>query len=277
MKQVLQSLRNGNTLVEDVPCPMVKPGHVLIRTHKTLVSVGTEKMLLDFGKANFIQKARQQPDKVRMVLDKVKTDGLMPTYESIRNKLDQPIAMGYCNVGTVIAVGDGVTEFKLGDRVASNGNHAEVVTVPKNLCALVPETVSDEDAAFTVISSIALQGIRLVDPAFGEQVVVIGLGLVGLLTVQLLRANGCQVIGADFDAERIRLAESFGALGVNLAKGEDPVTVALRETQGRGVDAVIIAASTTSNEPMRQAATMLRNPCTDYKYEEQLLHFNRAD
>lgn len=258
MKQVLQSLRDGNTLVEDVPCPMVKPGHLLIRTHKTLVSVGTEKMLLDFGKANFVQKARQQPDKVRMVLDKIKTDGIMPTYESIRNKLDQPIAMGYCNVGTVIAVGDGVTDFKVGDRVASNGNHAEVVAVPKNLCALVPENVTDDQAVFTVISAIALQGIRLVEPTLGESVVVIGLGLVGLLTVQLLRANGCHVIGADYDSERVELAKGFGAIGVNLAKGEDPVTVAMRESHGRGVDAVIIAASTQSNEPMHQAATMCR-------------------
>ncbi len=258
MKQVLQSLRNGNTLVEDVPCPMVKPGHLLIRTHKTLVSVGTEKMLLDFGKANFVQKARQQPDKVRMVLDKIKTDGLLPTYESIRNKLDQPLAMGYCNVGTVMAVGDGVTEFNVGDRVASNGKHAEVVVVPKNLCARIPDKVSDDEAAFTVIGAIALQGVRLVAPALGETVAVIGLGLVGLMTVQLLKANGCQVIAVDFAADRIRLAESFGAIGVQLAKGEDPVKVATRETDGTGVDAVIIAASTSSNDPVRQAANMCR-------------------
>ncbi|MCG8672707.1 MAG: bi-domain-containing oxidoreductase [Pseudomonadales bacterium] len=258
MKQVLQSLRNGNTLVEDVPCPMVKPGHLLIRTHNTLVSVGTEKMLLDFGKANFVQKARQQPDKVRMVLDKIKTDGFMPTYESIRNKLDQPIAMGYCNVGSVLAVGDGVSDFEVGDRVVSNGNHAEVVTVPKNLCAKIPENVSDEEAAFTIISAIALQGIRLVAPTFGETVAVIGLGLVGLLTVQLLRANGCKVIGIDFSSDRVKLAEEFGALGVNLSKGEDPVTVASRESLGKGIDAVVIAASTQSNEPMHQAATMCR-------------------
>lgn len=258
MKQVLQSLKDGTTLIEDVPCPMVKSGHVLIRTHKTLVSVGTEKMLLDFGKANLIQKARQQPDKVRMVLDKVKTDGLVPTYESVQNKLDQPIPMGYCNVGTVMEVGAGVTEFKVGDRVASNGHHAEVVLVPKNLCAKIPDNVSDEAAAFTVISSIALQGIRLVNPTYGETVVVLGLGLVGLLTVQLLRANGCHVLGADFDSERVRLAEQYGAVGINLGKGEDPVMVALRETNSRGVDAVIVAASTPSNDPMRQAATMCR-------------------
>ena len=149
-------------------------------------------MLLDFGKANLLDKARQQPEKVKMVLDKIRTDGLGPTIETVRNKLDQPIPLGYCNVGSVLEVGAGVSGFQIGNRVASNGQHAEVVRVPGNLCALVPDNVSDEAAAFTVIGAIALQGIRLVQPTLGETVVVTGLGLVGLMTVQLLRAQGCR-------------------------------------------------------------------------------------
>ena len=193
VKQILQNLNSGETFLEDIPCPRVRAGHILIRTATSLVSAGTERMLVDFGKANLIEKARQQPDKVRKVLDKIKTDGLMPTLEAVRNKLDQPLPMGYCNVGVVMEVGEGVTGFSVGDRVASNGKHAEVVCVPKNLCAKVPETVSDEAAAFTVIGAIALQGIRLAQPTLGEAVVVTGLGLIGLIAVQLLRAHGCRV------------------------------------------------------------------------------------
>lgn len=258
MKQVLQDLSNGNTLIEDVPSPMLKPGHVKIRTHKTLVSVGTEKMLVDFGRANLIQKARQQPDKVRMVLDKVKTDGLVPTYEAVKNKLSQPLPMGYCNVGTVIELGAGVTEFKIGDRVVSNGHHAEVVVVPKNLCAQVPDQVSDEAAAFTVIGAIALQGMRIVNPTFGETIAVFGMGIIGILTVQLLRANGCQVLAIDFDQDRLTLAQQYGAKTINLAQGQDPVAIAMAHSKGVGIDGVIIAASTTSNDPVHQAANMCR-------------------
>jgi threonine dehydrogenase-like Zn-dependent dehydrogenase len=177
MKQVLQNLKTGITEVTDVPCPRAGRGQLLIRTSHTLVSAGTERMLVDFGKAGLIDKARQQPDKVRMVLDKIRTDGLMPTLEAVRNKLDQPLPMGYCNMGVVAEVGAGVNCFAVGDRVASNGKHAEAVSVPANLCARVPEGVADEDAAFTVLGAIALQGIRLVQPTLGEAVVVTGLGL----------------------------------------------------------------------------------------------------
>jgi predicted dehydrogenase/threonine dehydrogenase-like Zn-dependent dehydrogenase len=215
-------------------------------------------MLVEFGKANYLEKARQQPDKVRMVLDKLKTDGLMPTIESVRSKLDQPIPMGYCNVGEVLEVGAGVIGFQVGDRVASNGNHAEVVCVPANLCAKVPEGVTDDTAAFTVISAIGLQGIRLAQPTLGEAFVVTGLGLIGLVTVQLLVAHGCRVLGLDFDPERLRLAQQFGAETVNLAAGADPVQAATVFSRGRGVDGVIITAATKSNEPMHQAALMCR-------------------
>ena len=167
MKQILQDLKTGATMVADVPCPRVGAGQVLIRTHASLVSAGTERMLVEFGKAGFLEKARQQPDKVRMVLDKIRTDGLLPTIETVRNKLDQPLPMGYCNVGVVMKAGSGVEGFAAGERVASNGRHAEVVSVPVNLCARVPLGVSDEDASFTVVGASALQGIRLAQPPLG--------------------------------------------------------------------------------------------------------------
>ncbi|MCW5632666.1 MAG: bi-domain-containing oxidoreductase [Rubrivivax sp.] len=258
MKQVLQHLRHGTTEVADIPCPRAARGQLLIRTSRTLVSAGTERMLVDFGKAGFVDKARQQPDKVRQVLDKIRTDGLVPTLQAVRNKLDQPLPMGYCNVGEVVEVGAGVAGFAVGDRVASNGRHAEMVAVPVNLCARVPDAVDDDDAAFTVLGAIALQGIRLVQPTLGEAVVVTGLGLIGLVTVQLLRAQGCRVLGLDFDADKLALARRFGADVVDLKSGADPVAAAVAFSRGRGVDAVIITASTKSSEPVHQAARMCR-------------------
>ncbi len=258
MKQILQNLKNGETEIAEVPCPRVARGALLISTNRTLVSAGTERMLVDFGKANMIDKARQQPDKVRMVLDKVKTDGLGPTIETVRNKLDQPLPLGYCNAGIVAKVGAGVMGYELGDRVASNGKHAETVSVPTNLCAKIPGNVSDDEAAFTVIGAIALQGIRLVQPTLGEAVVVTGLGLIGLMTVQLLRAQGCQVLGLDFDPARLKLARQFGAQTVDLSAGEDPVVASQAFSRGRGVDAVILTAATKSSEPVHQAALMCR-------------------
>ena len=258
MKQILQSLKTGITEIAEVPCPSVQRGQVLIRSSYTLVSAGTERMLVEFGKAGWIDKARQQPDKVRMVLDKIKTDGLMPTVEAVFNKLDQPLPLGYCNVGTVLDVGSGVAGFATGERLVSNGKHAEVVSVPVNLCAKVPETVSDEAAAFTVLGAIALQGIRLVNPTLGETVVVTGLGLIGLMAVQLLRAHGCRVLGLDFDPAKLALARQFGAETVDLAVGQDPLAAAQAFSRERGVDAVLITASTKSNEPVHQAAVMCR-------------------
>lgn len=214
-------------------------------------------MLLDFGRANWFQKARQQPDKLRHVLDKIRTDGLTATLEAVRAKLDQPVPLGYSNAGVVLETGSG-SPFHPGGRVASNGPHAEIVSVPHTLCAKIPDTVSDEHAAFTVVAAIALQGIRLAQPTLGETVVVTGLGLIGLLAVQLLRAHGCRVLGLDFDSHKLRLAEQFGAATVNLAAGEDPVRAAERFTHSRGADAVLITAATPSNEPVHQAALMSR-------------------
>ena len=258
MKQILQSLKTGATNVTEVPCPRVELGQLLIRSSCTLISAGTERMLVDFGKANPIEKARQQPDKVKMVIDKVKTDGLLPTLDAVLGKLDQPLPLGYCNVGVLLEAGKGVVGFAEGDRIASNGKHAEVVSVPINLCARIPDAVSDEAAAFTVIGAIALQGIRLIKPTLGEVVVVTGLGLIGQIAVQLLRANGCRVLGIDFDPTKLALAKSFGAEVVNLSAGEDPVLVAERFSRGRGVDAVLVTAATKSSEPMHQAALMCR-------------------
>lgn len=258
MKQIIQDLKNGETILEEVPVPMVKSGHVLIKTTKSLVSLGTERMLVEFGKANFIQKARQQPDKVKMVLDKIKTDGIKPTMDAVLNKLNQPLPLGYCNVGEVVAVGKGVEEFKVGDRVASNGNHAEYVIVPKNLVAKIPDNITDEEAAFTVIGSIGLQGIRLLNPTFGETVVVVGLGLIGLVTAELLMANGCNVIGFDFDLEKIKIAKDKGIIAINPAEGTNQLKFVESYTNGIGADGVIITASNKSNEIISQAANMCR-------------------
>ncbi len=241
-----------------MPSPGPMPGHVLIRTTTSLISAGTERMLVEFGKAGFIEKARQQPDKVRQVIDKIRTDGLLPTVEAIFARLDQPVPLGYCNAGVVLEVGQGVTDFSVGDRVVSNGPHAEIVRVPKNLCAKVPEVLSDEEAAFTVVGAIALQGIRLAQPTLGEAFVVTGLGLIGLLAVQLLRAHGCRVLGIDMDPQRVRMAEQFGAETVDLSKGGDPVAAGERFSRGRGMDGVIITAATKSSEPVHQAALMCR-------------------
>jgi predicted dehydrogenase/threonine dehydrogenase-like Zn-dependent dehydrogenase len=215
-------------------------------------------MLVDFGKAGLVGKARQQPDRVKQVLTKVKNDGLATTFEAVRGKLSQPLPLGYCNVGTVIEKGSGVGGFSIGDRVVSNGRHAEVVAVPINLCAKIPDQVMDEHAAFTIVGAIALQGIRLVKPTLGEAVVVTGLGLIGLLAVQLLRACGCRVLGLDFDKHKLKLAERLGAETIDLSTVADPLLAAERFSRGRGVDAVIITASTKSSEPIHQAAAMCR-------------------
>ena len=258
MNQIIQNLNDGKTSLAKVPMPLCNSRSVLIQTSNTLVSLGTEKMLVDFGKGSFLQKAKQQPDKVKEVIAKVKTDGLAPTIAAVKNKLEQPIPLGYCNVGTVIEVGRDVAEFKVGDRVASNGPHAEYVSVPKNLVAKIPGGVSDEQAAFTVIGSIGLQGIRLVNPTLGETVVVVGLGLIGLITAQLLKANGCNVIGFDFDQTKVDLANSYGIDAVNPDKGAKQVEYVLEKTNQAGCDAVIITASNPSNEIISQSAQMSR-------------------
>lgn len=277
MLQVLQNLGNGETSLADVPTPSVTRGNLLIATSRTLVSAGTERMLVSFGRASWIDKARQQPEKVRMVLDKVRTDGIAATLDAVRSKLDQPLALGYCNVGVVIEVGEGADGFAVGDRVVSNGPHAEVVRVPRNLCARVPDGVSDESAAFTVLASIGLQALRLATPTLGERFVVMGLGLIGLLTVQLLRAQGCRVLAIDLDPARIALAARFGAEVCDLSTGEDPVARGAAFSEGRGVDGVIVAASTSSSAPIAQAAQMSRKRGRIVLVGVTGLELNRAD
>lgn len=258
MQQVLQDLEKGNTVVTEVPCPMCRPGHLLVQTTVSLISTGTERMLLDFGRANLLNKARQQPDKVRAVFDKISTDGLQTTIDAVKSKLKQPLTMGYSNVGVVLEVGQGVQGYSVGDRVVSNGPHADVVCVPKNLCAKIPDTVPDEMAAFTVVGSIALQGIRLLQPQLGDCVVVIGLGLIGQMSIQLLIAQGCRVLGIDLDADKLALARTLGATVCNPSAGEDPLDAAAAFSRGRGVDGVLIAASSKSSDPVSQAAKMSR-------------------
>jgi len=260
MKQVLQDLKTGKTEVVEAPCPAPRPGHLLIETRVSLVSAGTERMLVEFGKAGYLQKARQQPDKVRQVLEKIRTDGLGPTIDAVRAKLDQPIPLGYANAGVVKSAGRGTlnAELREGDRVVSNGPHAEVVCVPRNLCAKVPDSVSDDEAAFTVLGAIGLQGVRLAQPMLGEYFVVTGLGLIGLLTVQILKANGCRVLGIDIDPWKCGLASDFGAEVVDLSKGEEPVAGAMAFSKELGADGVLITAATKSNEPVHQAALMCR-------------------
>jgi len=277
MQQLLQDLTNGQTTIVEAPAPQVVDGSLLINTSVSLISAGTERMLVDFGKANLVHKARQQPDKVKMVLDKVQTDGLMTTIDAVRSKLAQPIALGYSNVGVVSEVGKGVEGFKPGDRVVSNGRHADVVVVPKNLCARIPDIVDDESAAFTVMAGIGLQGVRLVQPTLGEAVVVTGVGLIGLLIVQLLLAQGCRVLAIDFDDTKLELARRFGAEICNLGKGEDPVEIGMAFNRGNGVDAVIIAASTKSTDPVTQAARMSRKRGRIVLVGVTGLELNRAD
>lgn len=258
MKQIIQSFKTGQTILEEVPAPTVSRGHILVKTTRSLVSLGTERMLVEFGKANLLQKARAQPDKVKQVLEKVKSEGLKPTLEAVFNKLEQPLPLGYCNVGRVIAVGEGVSDFKVGDRVASNGPHAEFVAVPKNLAARIPDNVSDEEAAFTVIGSIGLQGIRLCNPTLGETIVVVGLGLIGLLTAELLVANGCRVVGIDLDPSKIEIARKKGIDAINPKAGTDVVHYVQSLTDGIGADGVIITASAKTNDIISQAAHMSR-------------------
>jgi predicted dehydrogenase/threonine dehydrogenase-like Zn-dependent dehydrogenase len=258
LKQIIQSFKTGETILEDVPAPKVKAGQVLIKTSYSLVSLGTERMLVEFGKASLLQKAMQQPDRVKQVLDKVKTEGLKPTMQAVFNKLGQPLPLGYCNAGKVVAVGAGVHEFAIGDRVASNGPHAEYVCVPKNLVAQIPNNVSDEEATFTVIGSIGLQGIRLCAPTLGETIVVVGLGLIGLITAELLLANGCRVIGIDLDANKVALTREKGVIAINPCEGTDPVKAVTELTDGIGCDGVIITASAKTDEIIAQAAKMSR-------------------
>lgn len=277
MKQILQDLVSGDTYLADLPAPRPSRSRLLVRTTASLVSSGTERMLVEFGRAGWLGKARQQPERVRQVLDKLRTDGLLPTVDAVRSKLDQPLRLGYCNVGRVEELGPGVRKWSVGDRVASNGPHAELVSVPQNLCAAVSDGVSDAAAAFSVVGAIGLQGVRLARPTLGECFVVTGLGLIGLLTVQLLRAHGCRVLGVDLDDQRLALGRRFGAETVNPAAGEDVVAAARGFSKGQGVDGVLLTLSSADREPVSQAARMCRKRGRIVLVGVAPLELNRAE
>jgi predicted dehydrogenase/threonine dehydrogenase-like Zn-dependent dehydrogenase len=256
VKQLLQRLDSGETILEEVPVPSVSGPHLLVETRASVVSAGTERMLVEFGRSNIIQKARSEPEKVRHVVDKMRTDGVGPTLNAVRAKLAAPIALGYCQAGVVVEVGTRAGGFRPGDCVVTNGSHAEFVRVPHTLAAKIPDGVTFEQAAFTPLAAIGLQGVRLAEPTLGETFVVIGLGLIGLLTIQLLQANGCRVIGIDRDRERLRLARTLGATAFEAS--DQVVEQVMASTDGVGADAVLLTLASSSDEPIRQAARMSR-------------------
>ncbi|MCA1817264.1 MAG: zinc-binding alcohol dehydrogenase, partial [Acidobacteria bacterium] len=268
MKQLLQNLKNGEGAVADVPAPVVQRGRVLVRAAASLVSAGTERAVVELGRKGLLGKARERPDLVRKVVEKVKAEGLAATLASVRDKLDESHALGYSAAGIVAQVGEGVEEFRAGDRVACAGTgyavHAEVLSVPKNLCVRLPEEVDFESGAFATVGAIALQGVRLAEPTLGESCVVVGLGLVGQLAAQLLSANGCRVFGVDTDAARVELARRLGmddgaTLRADDEASEEEARRAVEAwTRGRGADAVLITAATHSSAPVRFAGEVSR-------------------
>ncbi|HEX2122679.1 MAG TPA: bi-domain-containing oxidoreductase [Thermoanaerobaculia bacterium] len=265
MKQLVQNIRTGESIVEDVPAPGVSAGRVLIRVASSLVSAGTERMIVEFGEKSLLDKARSRPDLVRQTLDKAARDGVLATFEAVQNRLDQPMALGYSVAGEVIAVGEGVDGLAIGDRVAAAGAnqavHAEVVSVPKNLVVRLPDAIDFDSAAFTTVGAIALQGVRLADVRLGELVAVIGLGLLGQITVQLLRANGCRVIGLDPQPQRAEMAKRFGA-EESVATDDAFRAACARASNGRGADAVLITADTRSDGPVTLAGDVARDKGT---------------
>jgi polar amino acid transport system substrate-binding protein len=261
MKQVLQNRKTGRPFVGEVPVPALLSGRVLVRTVASLISAGTERAAVELVSKGLVQEARQRPDLVRAVVAKVKNEGIFNTFASVRDKMAASQALGYSAAGIVAAVAEDVTEFQVGDRVACAGvgfaSHAEVLSVPKNLCVQLPEGVSFESGAYGTLGAIALQGVRLAEPTLGESVVVIGLGLVGQLTVQLLKANGCRVFGLDLDQSRLALALELGADKATVSNDEAAKEIETW-TRGHGADAVLITAATDSNQPIELAARVSR-------------------
>jgi predicted dehydrogenase/threonine dehydrogenase-like Zn-dependent dehydrogenase len=260
MKQLLQNLNNGETLIIDVPIPQVQPGMALVRTHASLVSAGTERMLVEFGEKSLLRKALSRPDLVRQVVDKARREGVFSTLEAAYNRLDQPMPLGYSSSGVIESIGNGLQGFKVGDKVACAGGgyavHAEYALVPQNLLSLLPELVDFESAAFTTLGAIALHGFRLSQAQIGETVGVIGLGLLGQLAVMIACASGCQVFGVDLDESRVKLANQIGAVAVlRPSAGES----AQAFSRGRGLDNILICADTTENDPVELAGEIARD------------------
>lgn len=261
MKQVLQNRKTGIPSVVEVPVPALQKGRVLVRTAASLISTGTERASVESAGKGLMQEARERPDLLRSVVEKARKEGILNTFNAVRGKLAASQALGYSASGIVVGVGAGVTEFHVGDRVACAGvgyaSHAEAISVPKNLCVQLPGEIDFEAGAFGTLGAIALQGVRLAEPTLGESVVVIGLGLVGQLTVQLLKANGCRVFGIDLDQVRVELALQLGA-DAAAASSDDIKDTVIKWTRGRGADAVLITAATDSNQPVELAGEISR-------------------
>ena len=261
MKQILQNAKTGAVAVADVPAPVVQRGFVLVRTAASLISAGTERLTVEAGQKNLVSRAIEQPALVKKVLDKARSEGVVATFDAVRSKLGSLTALGYSAAGTIAAIGEGVIDLRVGDRVACAGvgyaSHAEVLSVPKNLCVRLPDEVTFDHAAFGTVGAIALQGLRLAEPTLGESIVVVGLGLIGQVAVQLLAANGCRVFGIDLDQKKIDLAKQLGANDGCKSDG-DAKTRVLEWSRGRGADAVLITAATSSNEPVELAGEISR-------------------
>jgi len=263
MKQVIQDFKDGKIKVVEAPQPSVEKGFVVVKNRFSVISSGTEKTTVSTGKKSLIGKARARPDLVKKVIDTVKKEGLDSAMKKVKSRLDEYKLLGYSSSGEIVDVGEGVGEFGIGDRVACGGggyaSHGEIIKVPVNLCAKIPDNVDFDEAAFVTLGAIALQGIRQADVKVGEIVGVIGLGLIGILTVQILKASGCRVFGIDIDRDAIDLAKKFGMDNGTLLNNEDIVLKASEFTRGFGLDSVIITAGTKSSEPVRQAASILRD------------------
>ncbi len=261
MKQLLQDMKTGKTQVVDIPVPQVGEKAALVRTAASLVSAGTERMLVEFAKQGLIGKAQSRPDLVQQVLNKAKREGLLSTLDAARNKLDQPLTLGYSSAGTIVETGSNLSGFRAGDRVACGGGgyavHAEFANIPQNLLVRIPDAVDFEQAAFATIGAVAMQGFRLADVQVGANVAVIGLGLLGLLATGIASAAGCRVLGIDLDPERVVLAEKLGA--VNAVTRDQAVEAAAALSSGKGVDAVLICADTKSNDPVELAGEIARD------------------
>ncbi len=262
MKQVIQNYRTGTLEVVEVPAQRVRPGTILVRNFCSLLSAGTERMVVDVARKSLVRKALARPDLVRQVIEKVGTDGVFETFEQVMRRLDTPVPLGYSCAGEVTTVGDGIWEFRVGELVACGGQgvatHSEVVCVPRTLATLVPPGVTPDEAAFAMVGAIALHAVRLVGAGLGDVVAVVGLGLLGLLAVQILKASGCRVIGIDISPERVDLARTVG-VEIALCDGSsDPLAITQAATQGRGADGVLIMAATPSNDPIELAARLAR-------------------
>ncbi len=260
MKQLLQNMKTGKTTIEEVSVPAPRSGQALVRVSASLVSAGTERMAVKFAEKSLVGKARSRPDLVRQVMDKMKREGVLPTVQAAFNRLDQPMALGYSSAGTIVALGEGMEGFKIGQRVACAGGgyavHAEYNVVPRNLLTPLPDSVDFESAAFTTLGAIALHGFRLAEPQIGENVAVIGMGLLGLLAGQIAAAAGCRLFGIDTNPERVALASS---LGLSACLRDQAVDTAQAFTANRGFDVVLICADTSSNDPVELAAVIARD------------------